>query len=814
MTGTFTGTLTIGSTTLINSTTSSDLFLTKLTISPFSASPSWALKAGSASSTDVSQKVRIDKKSNIFIAGSFQPVTGSTTTIGATLTSKGSQDLFVAKYNSAGTWQWTQSYGSTGGSDFLYDMELDTAGSVYVTGSYNTNPLLFNTILGTSTLSVIGGNDVYVAKWGSIGLFSSVIKIGSSAGSEIGYGLGTDSKGNVYLGGSFSGSTLAIGSNTLTNTAGGTNAFITKLSPSLGFEWARHSTGAGSSLVWDLDADVSDNIYGCGTIQVSAPTSFGTTTLTSVGGSDFYLAKISCVTPTITASNASHTVCAGSANSFTTAIDLPQSDVTYTWNVTGASGVSLSPVTGTATTISYTGTSSFSIVVTGTNACSNVTTTVGSVIVNTLPSVSATSSPTLICDGSFAILNGSGALTYTWSPSVQNGIPTQHFMGEPTYTVVGTDVNGCVNSATLSLNIVSSPTVTINGKNLVCLNSSNILTANGASSYSWSPGSVVSPSINAQPLSNTIYTVNARDNNGCFASETFSLSLVFPQVPDICEVTVDSVSQFNNVIWDKSLYNNVDSFIVYREVSTGTYRRIGAQHQSAYSLFIDTARSIGPANGDPNITSYRYKLQIRDTCGNYGNMSPYHNTIYFLTNSTGSFFWNMYNVEFQPTTPVSTFELMRDNNGLNLWVNVGSCAGNQTSLTDPLFSTFPNAIYRVVANGFSCNATSKTTQQITKSKSNVKNNFNIFTDVSSLTKPEIFSIAPNPASSELVVSFDQEIKTKTQFTITNVLGKVVLSNEVFEGKRISIALDDLNTGVYFIRIQQGTNYTAKKFIKN
>ena len=174
----------------------------------------------------------------------------------------------------------------------------------------------------------------------------------------------------------------------------------------------------------------------------------------------------------------------------------------------------------------------------------------------------------------------------------------------------------------------------------------------------------------------------------------------------------------------------------------------------------------------------------------------------------------MYNVEFQPLTPISTFDLIRDNIGNNVWITVGSCAGNQTSLTDPAFSSFPNAIYRVIGNGFSCNATAKTAQQINKSKSNVKNNFNIFTGVSIFNKEDVFSIAPNPASSEIVISFNNDVKELTSVTITNVLGKVVLTQEMREGRNISIPLHELAEGVYFIRVQQGKNHTDKKFIKN
>ena len=86
-------------------------------------------------------------------------------------------------------------------------------------------------------------------------------------------------------------------------------------------------------------------------------------------------------------------------------------------------------------------------------------------------------------------------------------------------------------------------------------------------------------------------------------------------MPDICLVTVDSLSQNNIIYWDKTGISNADTFIIYREVTTGIYKRIGSQHYNALSQFVDTARSIGPANGNPNIGSYRYKLQSRDDCG-------------------------------------------------------------------------------------------------------------------------------------------------------------------------------------------------------
>lgn len=818
ITGNFSSpTMVVGGTTLTNangSGSSSDIFLIKLNSS---GAPTWAIRTGGANSSDSGVDLGLDASNQYpYIGGTFSPPSASTPTtlIGSTtLTTNGNTDLFIAKYSDAGAFQWVRSAGSTSSSDGFAELTVDASNNCYIAGNYFGATLN----ISSTTLANSGSSDGFIAKYNSAGTFLWANKIFTSGNTtnDDTWSIASDASSNIYVGGSYTGTVVANGSLSFTNTTAGSTSdlYVIKFNSAGNILWGISAQGASSEGVRGMSTDALGNVYVAGAHNVSGPPTFGATTLTNYGANDGYVAKLSCITPTITTSSADFSVCPGSANSFSITVNSPQSDVTYSWSIIGASGVNFSSSTGTTTTVSYTATTSFSIVVTGTNACSTSSIIAGGVVINSLPNVSAIASPTAVCAGGLLTLTGTGANTYSWSNGVTDGSP---FLpaSSSTYTVSGTDVNGCTNTATINVGIINLPVITITGNTVTCLNTPNMLIANGASTYSWMPGSLTGSTVNVQPVSNTVFTVNATATSGCTNSATFLVTVASPQTPDICEVTVDSVSQYNNIIWDKTLYTSVDSFIVYREVSTGNYRRIGAQHQSAYSTFVDTARSIGPANGDPNITSYRYKLQIRDTCGNYSALSPYHNTIYFLTNSSGSFFWNMYNVEFQGSTPISTFDLIRDNIGNNIWITVGSCAGNQTSLTDPAFSSYPNAIYRVIGNGFSCNATAKTAQQINKSKSNVKNNFNIFTGVSTLNKEDVFSIAPNPASSEIVISFNNNVKELTSVTITNVLGKVVVTHEIQEGRNIVIPLNELAEGVYFIRVQQGKNYTDKKFIKN
>jgi len=69
---------------------------------------------------------------------------------------------------------------------------------------------------------------------------------------------------------------------------------------------------------------------------------------------------------------------------------------------------------------------------------------------------------------------------------------------------------------------------------------------------------------------------------------------------------------------------------------------------------------VGPANGDPNIgcivINYRsrYLRKITEFLGKY------HNTVYITTNHSGAYNWNLYTVEGTTVTPVSTFDLYRD----------------------------------------------------------------------------------------------------------------------------------------------------------
>lgn len=87
--------------------------------------------------------------------------------------------------------------------------------------------------------------------------------------------------------------------------------------------------------------------------------------------------------------------------------------------------------------------------VTGTdaNGCENMA--VSTVTVNILPTLTATTSNTLLCTGETATLTVSGANTYTWSTNETTMDIAVSPTTQTTYTVMGTDANGCENTTTI-----------------------------------------------------------------------------------------------------------------------------------------------------------------------------------------------------------------------------------------------------------------------------------------------------------------------------------------------------------------------------
>jgi len=96
--------------------------------------------------------------------------------------------------------------------------------------------------------------------------------------------------------------------------------------------------------------------------------------------------------------------------------------------------------------------------------CSQDINTNTQIIIHPLPNVNAGNDLT-VCDGEQIVLTGAGALTYSWDNNAYNGIPFV-INQTTTFTVVGTDVNGCQNTDQVLVNVVPIPQMDFAGENL------------------------------------------------------------------------------------------------------------------------------------------------------------------------------------------------------------------------------------------------------------------------------------------------------------------------------------------------------------
>ncbi|MBA2612917.1 MAG: T9SS type A sorting domain-containing protein [Bacteroidetes bacterium] len=405
------------------------------------------------------------------------------------------------------------------------------------------------------------------------------------------------------------------------------------------------------------------------------------------------------------------------------------------------------------------------------------------------------------------------------SPSssiLQSPIVTFNSPGTKTITMNAGNQFGSGASISKTITIYSVPGIAATSI-LTCGGGSVTLNASGANTYTWSTGqNSQNITVSASNSITTNYTVTGT-TGGCSNTAIGSVIIPFVEVPSICLVTVDSLGNNNVIYWEKTLYDNVDSFIVYREIYSNVYKRIAAVSKNAFSGYTDTARSIGPANGDPNTTSYKYKLQIRDTCGHYGVLSKWHQTLFIQDQQNGNFNWNSYAVE-NSTSPVTVYDLYRINLSNNTYTLVTSSTAFLA--TDPQYGIWQTTgRWRIEANGFNCNPTNRINgilSQKVKTKSNIKNDRLVGLKNYDLINASI-NTYPSPAKDILFI--DGRTLANIDFSIEfrNTLGQVLYSKNYTAGsiEKYQIDLSAFANGIYFVNIkQENKTLAAKKIIVN
>ena len=293
------------------------------------------------------------------------------------------------------------------------------------------------------------------------------------------------------------------------------------------------------------------------------------------------------LSPNVSISASEDTICIGSSS-----ILVGSGAISYNWSPSSSininTGVSVTALPALTTTYSVLGTSS--------NNCSATDTII--IHVEPLPILSVTPNISTICEGDSIEIIATGAQDFIWSPALGlnttlGSIVTAFASINSTYNVTGTDINGCSDVISATLNVNPKPVINLSSvpsTNNICEGATLEINAFGAIYYSWNPSfglnTTFGSSVNASPSTSTYYTVMGTDINSCTNSANFQLNVginpvvsITPSNPVICEGESIALSAdgANTYIWTPSntLTSSIGAMVTATPLISTTYKILG-----------------------------------------------------------------------------------------------------------------------------------------------------------------------------------------------------------------------------------------------
>ncbi|MBL7909630.1 MAG: T9SS type A sorting domain-containing protein [Bacteroidia bacterium] len=738
----------------LTSNGSSDIFVSKLnSLGNFV----WAKQMGGASA-EKSYWLNLDASGNVYTTGFFSATADFDPGVGsANLTATGSNDIFVSKLDASGNYVWAKAFvGTTFGSG--NSIAIDASNNVYITGFFQ-GTVDFDPGVGTFNVTSSGSLDAFISKLDALGNYVTTKTFGGT-GADNSTSLALDASANVITTGYFAATPdFDPGVGTYTLTAGGSgDAFVHKMSPCTLPASPVNITAPGNlntcannstTLTTSSSGTVSWYASPTSTTVLSTGLSYITSTL-ATGTYTYYAEAFTCLnsatrtaisvtvnpTPTITVNSGS--ICNGS--SFTV---VPNGASSYLY---------MNSTTGSSCIINPSSTINFSLIGTSVAGCTSTATS--TIAVGALPNIninSSTGGPSL-CSGSSATLFAGGASTYTWVA----GPNTSTYAISPTvfttYTVIGTSSLGCSSSNTISMGILTTPTINISAvSSSICSGNSTTLNASGANSYLWNTSATTS-SISVSPLSTTIYTVTGTILS-CSSTETISINVTAS--PTISIANTASV------------------------ICAGG---------SATLSIIGAAASYSWSTGPTTTT-----LSVSPTVNTTYTAAGFNGSCYGLATTTISISNSItVNVSSSSSSICVGQSATLTANGASSYT--WSTGSNTTSIVvTPTTSTS----YSVSGSSGACNGSAITAVAV-----------NLCTGIHQNINDFQFSIYPNPNNG--IINID--IENSADLQITDLLGKMVLEITLQKFNN-TLNISNLSNGLYYFKIKQGDTVAIKKIIK-
>lgn len=376
---------------------------------------------------------------------------------------------------------------------------------------------------------------------------------------------------------------------------------------------------------------------------------------------------------------------------------------TYTWNTTATTpSIVVSPSVSTTYTVNA-----------NTGSCAGSKTI--SIVVNANPTVVATTAAASVCAGGSTTVSATGATSYTWMPGNFIGANYAVTPASTTiYTVTGTNGSGCTNTKTVSVFIITPPSVTLSANPAtICSGSSSTLMASGATTYSWSVGGTGTTKT-VTPTLTTVYTVTGTIG---MCSSTKTINVVVNPLPTvsvnnatICPAGTATLtaSGANTYLWSTSATTSVITVSPpANTIYTVTGTSLGCSNTKTVSVTIGTAISINVAaspsvlcgSGSSTLNASGATNYTWSTTQNGNNIvvTPGSTTTYTVSGTSGACTGSAAVTVSVNTTAITAFAgpnqtLCISNPGTNLAANTPTAGtGNWSVLLGTAGITSPNS---------------------------------------------------------------------------------------------------------------------------
>ena len=322
----------------------------------------------------------------------------------------------------------------------------------------------------------------------------------------------------------------------------------------------------------------------------------------------------------------------------------------------------------------------------------------------------------------------------------------------------------------------------------------NAASQGNSGSYEW-----YTPPVNSEECLVRItdsYAITSSDISGMFTI------FPFPETP-VCMVSVDSLTNFNVIIWEKPVTDIIADFLVYKETDeANVYEVIDTVAYEEITMVTDPG-------SNPGMRPYRYKVGFIDVENRLFPAGDYHQTIHLTISQGVNFAWNLIWTSYIGFE-YSSYKIMRKTDSGD-YVQIATVSASFNSFTD--FNAPPGEVYYMIKiehpdgcdpatrdgaySGVYSNVASNTLVSVTESK-----------------MPD-FGIYPNPANKQFNISFGKNISGMASVVISDLTGRVVYS-EVFDDVRSSqvqpINSLDFKEGMYLLRVTSGENTAIRKIM--